>query len=102
MSEACDSFHAHIVKCKGKNALRINQLNGVLKRFVDMFRRQVRYLHKFNMLTGKKELTKFGLGASVVLQLREKLNDSWEKLLLRKLTHNFLCGIGASKPETSI
>lgn len=54
------------------------------------------------MLTGKKELTKFGLGASVVLQLREKLNDSWEKLLLRKLTHNFLCGIGASKPETSI
>ena len=57
------------------------------------------------MCTGKKEEGEFGLGESVVLQLTEKLNESFccvffdsfftSPSLLRKLTENLFYGISA-------
>ena len=61
-------------------------------------------LYEFDIYTGRKETTEFGLGESVVLQLIEKLNGSFCRIFfdnfftspsfLRKLTNNSLYGTG--------
>ena len=67
------------------------------------------YLYKFDIYTGGKETTEFRLGESIVLQLTEKLNESFRRiffdnfftspLLLRKLTDNSLYGKGVVRQK---
>ena len=62
------------------------------------------YLYEFDIYTGRKETSEFGLGESVVRQLTEKLNGSFcciffddfftSSSLLRKFTNNSLYAIG--------
>ena len=61
------------------------------------------YLYEFDIYTGKKETSEFGLGESVVLPLTKKLSGSFSRiyfdksftlpLLMRELTENSLHGI---------
>ena len=61
---------------------------------------KIGYLYEFDIYTGKKETTEFGLGESVVVQLAGNLNGNFcrnfidnfftSPLLLRKLTDNSL------------
>ena len=41
------------------------------------------YLCEFEIYTGRKETTAFGLGKSVLLQVTEKLNGSFCRIFLR-------------------
>ena len=73
---------------------------------------KTRYLYEFDIYTGRKETTEFGLSESVVLQLTEKLNGSFcciffdnfftSPSLLRKLTDNSLYGIGVVRKNRKL
>ena len=105
--EANQSVDEHMVKFKGRNIMRQHIHNKPIEWGFKMWYRcapKSGYLYEMDIYTGKKEVTEFGLGESVVLKLTEKLNGSFCRIffdnfftspsLMRKLTENDLYGIG--------
>ena len=101
------SVDEHMIKCKGRGIMRQHIKNKPTKWDFRMWYRctsNTGYLYEFEIFTGRKETTDFGLGESLVLQLTEKLDGSFCRIffdnfftspsLLRKLTNNSLYGIG--------
>ena len=97
----------HMIKYKDRSIMRQHIKNKPIKWGFGMWYRcapKIGYLYEFDIYTGRKETTEFGLGESVVLQLKEKLNGSFCRIfldnfftspsLLSKLTGNSLYGIG--------
>ena len=97
------SVDEYMIKYKGRSIMRQRIKNKPIKWGFKMLYRsapKTGYLYEFDIGTGRKETTEFGLGEAVVLQLTEKLNGSFWRiffdnfftlpLLLRKLTSNSL------------
>ena len=105
--EAKQSLDEHMIKYKGSSVMQQHIKKTWIKWDFGMWYRcaqKTGYLYQFDIYTGRKKTTEFGLGESVVLQLTEKLNGSfcpiffhnfftWSSLL-RKLTDNSLYGKG--------
>ena len=105
--EAKQSLDEHMIKYKGSSVMQQHIKKTWIKWGFGMWYRcapKTGYLYQFDIYTGRKKTTEFGLGESVVLQLTEKLNGSfcpiffhnfftWSSLL-RKLTDNSLYGKG--------
>ena len=84
-SESEQSVDEHMIKFKGRNIMRQHIKNKPIKWGFKMWYRcapKIGYLYEFDIYTGKKESTEFGLGESVVLQLTEKLNGSFARNIL--------------------
>ena len=105
--EVEQSVGEHMIKYKGRSIMQQHIKNIPIKWGFRMWYRctpKTGYLYDFNIYTGRKQTTEFGLGESVVLQLTGKLNGSFCHIfldnfftspsLLRKLTDNSLYGIG--------
>ena len=113
--EVDPSVDEHMIKFKGRNIMRQHIKNKPIKWGFKMWYRcapKTGYCYEFDIYTGKKETTEFGLSESVVLQLTEKLNGRFSRIffdnfftspsLTRKLTENSLYGIGVvDKIESS-
>ena len=93
----------HVIKYKSRSILRHHIKSKPIKwgfRIWYRYAPKTGYLYEFDIYTGRKETTEFGLGESVVLQLTEKLNESFCRIffdnfftlpsLLRKCTDNSL------------
>ena len=83
--EVEQSVDKHIVKHKGRSIMRQHIKNKLIKWGFRMWYRCVPrtgYLYEFDVYTGKSETTESGLGESVVLQLKEKLNGSFCHIFL--------------------
>ena len=96
-----------MIKYKGRGIMRHHIKNKMIKWRFRMWYRctpKTGYLYEFDIYTGRKETSEFGLGESVVRQLTEKLNGSFcciffddfftSSSLLRKFTNNSLYAIG--------
>ena len=101
--EVEQSVGKHMIKYKGRSITREHIKSIPVKWGFIMWYRcapKTGYLYEFDIYTGRKETTEFGLGESVVLQLTEKLNGSFCRIffdnfftlpsLLRKFTDNSL------------
>jgi hypothetical protein len=81
--EECMSIDEHMIKFRGRNIMRQYIKNKPIRWGFKIWARcgsKNGYLYEFDMYTGKKKETEYGLGASVVLQLSEKLEGTCAKL----------------------
>ena len=96
-----------MIKYKGRSIMQQHIKNKPIKWGFRIWHRcapKTGYLYEFDIYTGRKETAEFGLGESVVLQLKKKLNWSFCRIffdnfftspsLLWKMTNNSLYGIG--------
>ena len=82
--EVEQSVDEHMVKYKGRSIMWQHIKNKPIKWGFRLWYRcapKTDYLYEFDIYTGRKETTEFGLGESVVLQLTEKLNGSFCRIL---------------------
>ena len=78
--EVKQSMEEHMVKYKDKSIMQHHIKKNLIKwRFKMWYRCTTKrgYQYEFVIYTGRKEAAKFGLGEYVVLQLTEKLNESF-------------------------
>ena len=105
--EVEQSVDEHMIKYKDRSIMWQHIKNEPIKWGFRMWYRcapKTGYLYEFYIYTGRKETTESESAESVVLQLTEKLNESFFRIffdnfftlpsLLRKLTDNSLYGIG--------
>ena len=99
--EVEQSVDEHMIKYKNRRIMWQRIKNKPIKWGFRMWYRctsKTGNLYEFDIYTGRKEITEFGLSESVELQLTEKLNGSFCHIfsdsfctspsLLRKLTDN--------------
>ena len=75
-----ESGKEHMIKCKGRSIMRQHIKYELIKWDFRMWYRctpKTRHLCEFDIYTGKKDTADFRLGESFVLQLTEKLNESF-------------------------
>ena len=78
--EVEQSVDEHMIKYKVRSIMRQHIKNKLIKWGFRMWYRctpKTSYLYEFDIYTGRKERTEFGLSESVVLQLTEKINGSF-------------------------
>ena len=83
--EVDESVDEHRIKYKSRRIMRQHIKNKPIKWGFWMWYRctpKTGYLYEFDIYTGRKETTEFGLGESVMVQLKEKLNGSFCHIFL--------------------
>ena len=78
----------HVIKYKSRSILRHHIKSKPIKwgfRIWYRYAPKTGYLYEFDIYTGRKETTEFGLGESVVLQIAEKLNGSFCRIFFKNL-----------------
>ena len=108
--EVEQTLDQQMIKYKGRDIMQQHFKDKLIKGGLRIWYRaapKTGYLYEFDICTGRKETTEFGLGDSVVLQLTEKLKGSFcciffDNFFTLPLTGNSLYGIGVARQNRKL